>query len=196
MILNISSWWESMDTILKIFWSIAVPFSVLFLIQVIVTFFGGDIHGADAGGNTDLAVDSDSGIDFQFISIKNLIAFFTIFGWVGVVCINGNVSPVLSTVIATGSGLIMMLIMATIMYYMSKLTENGTLNLNNAKGKIGTVYLTIPAKRSGMGQVQIKVQGFQTLDAMTDGDALQTGSVIEVIEIINNEVLLVKASGQ
>ena len=196
MILNISSWWEPMDTILKVFWCIAVPFSLIFIIQMILTFFGGDFDSGEADGNADLAVDSDSGIDFQFLSIKNLIAFFTILGWVGIMCINGNLNPVVSTFIATASGLLMMVIMATLMYYMGKLTENGTLDLNNAKGKIGSVYLTIPAKRSGMGQVQIKVQGFQTLDAVTDGEAIPTGAIVEVIEIISNEILLVKVSGQ
>ncbi|MBN1925969.1 MAG: hypothetical protein JW798_09045 [Prolixibacteraceae bacterium] len=196
MILNISTWWEAMDTLQKIYWCIAVPFSVMFLIQLILTFVGGDMDGVEAGGDADVSVDGDTGIDFQFLSIKNLIAFFTIFGWVGIVCLNSGLGPVISSVIATGSGLVMMLIMATIMYYMSKLSESGTLNLNNAKGKVGTVYLTIPEKRSGMGQVQIKVQGFQTLDAMTDGEALSTGSIVEVLEIINNEILLVKASSK
>ncbi|MFA9388241.1 MAG: hypothetical protein ACERKD_00450 [Prolixibacteraceae bacterium] len=196
MIMNISTWWESMDTLLKIFWCIALPFSLLFVIQMILTFFGGDFESGEADGNADMAVDGDGGIDFQFLSIKNLIAFFTIFGWVGILTLHANLHPFISSVIATVSGLLMMLIMATIMYYMSKLAEDGTLVLNNAKGKTGTVYLPIPGKRAGMGQVQIKVQGFQTLDAMTDGDAIPTGAIVEVLEIINNNILLVKASGQ
>lgn len=196
MLANISTWWAEIDTLLKIFWCIAVPFSILFVIQVILTFFIGDVDGSAADGHADVSVDHDAGIEFQFLSIKNLIAFFTIFGWTGIVCLNGNLNSIVSAIIATLSGLLMMVIMATLMYYMGKLTESGTLNLNNAKGKTGTVYLTIPAKRSGMGQVQIKVQGFQTLDAMTDGDSIPTGSIVEVMEIINNDILLVKASGQ
>lgn len=196
MLANISTWWAGMDALMKIYWCIAVPFSLLFLIQMVLTFFGGDFDSGEADGNADLAMDSDAGIDFQFLSVKNLIAFFTIFGWVGIVSLNGNLNPFLSAGIATAAGLLMMLIMATLMYYMGKLAENGTLDLNNAKGKTGTVYLTVPEKRSGMGQVQIKVQGFQTLDAMTDGAAIPTGSVVEVIDTINNDILLVKASGQ
>jgi hypothetical protein len=80
---------------------------------------------------------------------------------------------------------------------MGKLTDSGTLNLNGAVGKIGSVYLTIPAKRSGLGKVQVKVQGLQTLDAMTDSEEeIKTGSVIEVVDILNNEILLVKLSGK
>ena len=89
----------------------------------------------------------------------------------------------------------MMLIMASLVYYLGKLNEEGTLDINNSIGKIGTVYLRIPGDRKGMGKVQIKVQGFQTLDAITDDlEELPTGSVVEVIDIINNEVLLVSKS--
>ena len=74
---------------------------------------------------------------------------------------------------------------------------NGSLNLNNAIGKVGSVYLPIPAKRDGFGKVQIKVQGLQTLDAMTDyEEKIKTGSVVEVIEILNNGILVVKPSGK
>lgn len=195
MILDISVWWEAMNVMEKIYWCIAIPFSLLFIIQVILTFIGGDM-GVEAEGDADMYVDSDAGIDFQFLSIKNLIAFFTIFGWVGIVCIESQMSISLTLLFSVLSGLVMMLIMASIMYYMGKLAENGSLDMKNAKGKTGSVYLTIPANRKGMGKVQIKVQGFQTLDAMTDGEEIPTGSVVDVIEIINDDILLVKISGQ
>ena len=96
-------------------------------------------------------------------------------------------------VVSTLAGLLMMLIMASMVYYMGKLTEDSSLNLSNAIGKIGSVYLRIPPGRSGMGKVQINVQGFQTLDAITDGEEeIKTGAVVEVVDVINNEVLLVK----
>jgi hypothetical protein len=85
--------------------------------------------------------------------------------------------------------------MSSIIYFMGKLSDSGTLNLNNAVGKVGSVYLTIPAKRAGLGKVQIKVQGLQTLDAMTDYDEdIKTGALVEVISIINNEILVVRLS--
>jgi hypothetical protein len=195
MMTDFSVWWEAMNVMEKVYWCIAIPFTLLFIIQVILTFVGGDL-GLEAEGDADMSVESDSGIDFQFLSIKNIIAFFTIFAWVGIVCINKNVAPFPTVFISTLSGVAMMLLMATLMYYMGKLSENGTLNVQNAKGRTGTVYLTIPAKRLGMGKVQIKVQGFQTLDALTDGDEIPTGAIVDVIEIINNDILLVKVSGQ
>ncbi|MBI9052840.1 MAG: serine protease [Bacteroidales bacterium] len=197
MLLTITESWQSLELIEKIYWCIAVPFSVLFVLQIILTFFGGDIDDIEADGDSDVSVDSDHGIDFQFITLKNLVAFFTIFGWAGVACLDGGLSVGKSVLISSISGLVMMSIMASIVYFMGKLTDNGTLNMNNAIGKVGSVYLPIPAKRDGFGKVQIKVQGLQTLDAMTDYDEeIKTGAVVEVIEILNNEILVVKPSSK
>jgi len=197
MTASISTWWEAMSAIEKVYWCVAIPASVLFIIQIITTFFIGDFDSVEADGDADVSVDSDSGIPFQFLSFKNLVAFFTIFGWVGIACLHRNLSIPLSIVIATVSGLAMMAVMATLMYFMGKLAESGGLELKNARGKTGTVYLTIPASRSGMGQIQINVQGFQTLDAMTDDpEAIPTGSLVQVNDVISNGILLVSKSYQ
>ncbi|MUP38667.1 hypothetical protein [Labilibaculum euxinus] len=193
MILQISDWWSSMEMVEKIFWSISVPFSLLFLIQIALTFVGGDIDDLSAEGDADAAVEGDTGIDFQFISLKNLIAFFAVFGWTGIICLDMGLGAGVSTLIATLAGLAMMLIMASILYFMGKLVEEGTLNINNAKGKIGNVYLSVPANRKGMGKVQIEVQGLQTLDAVTDSDSdIPTGAVIQVVDVLNDQILIVK----
>ncbi|WP_461631338.1 hypothetical protein [Labilibaculum euxinus] len=193
MILQISDWWSSMEMVEKIFWSISVPFSLLFLIQIALTFVGGDIDDLSAEGDADTAVEGDTGIDFQFISLKNLIAFFAVFGWTGIICLDMGLGAGVSTLIATLAGLAMMLIMASILYFMGKLVEEGTLNINNAKGKIGNVYLSVPANRKGMGKVQIEVQGLQTLDAVTDSDSdIPTGAVIQVVDVLNDQILIVK----
>lgn len=195
MTANLSLWWQGITILEKIYWCLAVPFSVLFIIQTILTFTGGDAAGAE--GDADVAVDSDSGIEFQFLSIKNLIAFFTLFGWVGIVTFGSGVQPFWSVVLATLAGLLMMVLMATLMYFMGKLTENGTLEVEKAIGKSGTVYLTIPPQRRGMGKVQINLQGFQTLDALSDEDEeLSSGTLIEVTGIIDGDFLLVKRSSK
>jgi hypothetical protein len=44
-----------------------------------------------------------------------------------------------------------------------------------------------------MGQIQINVQGFRTIDAITDHEEdISTGAIVEVIDVINNDILLVK----
>jgi hypothetical protein len=86
--------------------------------------------------------------------------------------------------------------MAAIFYLMSKLSYSGTLQMENAIGKTGNVYLPIPARRAGVGKVQIKVQGaVRTLDAMTEElEDIKSGSIVEVLEIINQNILIVRQS--
>ncbi len=189
--------WDSMVLLEKIYWCFAIPFSLLFVIQLILTFFGGDMDAVEVDGDADFSIDHDTGMDFQFLSIKNMIAFFTIFGWSGIACIDSGMANWLTLLISTSCGVVMMVIMASIVYFMGKLTESGTLNLKNAIGQTGSVYLTIPAKRTGMGKVQIKVQGLQTLDALTDSEEdIKTGGIVDVVDIINDEILLVRLSGK
>jgi hypothetical protein len=193
-ILSINSWWEGLSTLSKVYWMIAIPASVIFLIQIVMTFIGADSDGhLDATGDADASIDSDAGIGFQLISLKNLIAFFTIFGWVGVACIDSALSIPLTIVISFFSGLLMMVIMASIFYFMGKLVESGNVVMESAVGKTGTVYLIIPARRKSAGKIQIQHQGYRTIDAMTDDAAdIPTGSVIQVTAVISDDLLLVK----
>jgi len=177
----------------KVYWIIAIPFTLIFLIMMVMTLLGGDLDSADM--DVDMEMDSDTGIGFQYLSIKNLVGFFTIFGWTGIACLASGKSMVFTVIVSVLAGLLMMTIMSTIVYLMGKLTEQGNLNLQNAIGKIATAYLTIPAERKGMGKIQVKVQGFRTLDAITDEkEDIKTGAVVEVVDVINNQVLLVKHS--
>lgn len=193
MICFTESWWSAMQTAEKVYWLIALPFTAVFLFQLILTFFAGDIDHADFSSDHDVSIDNDHGIGFQFLSIKNLIGFFSIMGWTGIAMLSGGKGLGISIIVSVLAGLAMMLIMASMVYYLGKLSEHHVLDLKNAKGKIGTVYLKIPAQRNGMGKVQVNVQGFQTLNAITDNtDDIKTGAVVEIIDSINNEVLVVK----
>jgi hypothetical protein len=193
MELLLETWWQGMLVAEKVYWIIAIPFTLIFLIMMVMTLLGGDLDSADM--DVDMEMDSDTGIGFQYLSIKNLVGFFTIFGWTGIACLASGKSMVFTVIVSVLAGLLMMTIMSTIVYLMGKLTEQGNLNLQNAIGKIATAYLTIPAERKGMGKIQVKVQGFRTLDAITDEkEDIKTGAVVEVVDVINNQVLLVKHS--
>ncbi len=193
MELLLESWWQGMLVAEKVYWIIAIPFTLIFLIMMVMTLLGGDLDSADM--DVDMEMDSDTGIGFQYLSIKNLVGFFTIFGWTGIACLASGKSMVFTVIVSVLAGLLMMTIMSAIVYLMGKLTEQGNLNLQNAIGKIASAYLTIPAERKGMGKIQIKVQGFRTLDAITDEkEDIKTGAVVEVVDVINNQVLLVKHS--
>jgi len=191
MLENLPDWWSGLSTVQQIYWGIAIPFSLIFLIQTILTFVGGEIDG-----DTDMDIDADGEIGFQFFTIKNFVAFFTMFGWMGIACLDAGWSLLVSLLVSLISGLVMMTIMAAIFYFFSRLTDSGTMDVQNAVGGVGEVYLTVKAARGNIGKVSIMVQGsLRELEAITDDDQdLTNGSVIQVKEVINGNLLLITKS--
>jgi len=183
-------WFAELGTFEKVYWVTALISSLLFIILMVMTLMGGEV---DDLGDVDADIDGDTGIGFQFLSFKNLMGFFTIFGWSGIACINAGYSTGVTLAVSIGCGLLMMTVMAALFYYLSKLTSSGTLKLKNALHNIGEVYLTIGANRSSMGKVQIKVQGgLRELDALTDeNEELKQGDVISVTQVTDNGILIV-----
>jgi hypothetical protein len=193
-LLDISSWWMATPMFEKIFWVIAILFTLLFLVQAILSFTAGDSDSAM--GDADVSIDHDAGVGYQFFTIKNLIAFFTVFGWTGIACIRGDMSKVFTIGAAFVAGTLMMVMMALLFRSMSRLKHSGTLQISNALNKIGETYLFIPAQRNGYGKVHIKVQGsLQELQAITDDDKdIPTGKLVKVVEILNSNILIVSSN--
>ena len=187
---NLSEWWNALDTIHKIYWGLAIPFTLIFLIQMVLTFIGGEI---EVDGDADFDVESDSGAGFQFFTLKNFIGFFTIFSWSGIASLDSGYSIATTLIVSTIAGLLMMTLMSSLFYFFSKLTDSGTLNINNAKGAVAEVYMRIHGSRGNIGKVLVKVQGsLRELEAITDDpEDLPTGAVVNVKEVINDNILLV-----
>lgn len=178
-------WFSALDSFAQFFWIIAGIGSLIFVFVIITTF-----AGIDGGDDFD---DIDTGIEFQFITFKNLVGFFTIFGWIGIASINAGFSRPVTVITAFGCGLLMMAIMAAMFYAMRKLTDSGTLDYKNAINSIGEVYLTIGANRSKMGKVSVRVQGtLRELEALTDSlTDLKSGTLIQVTDVTSNGILIV-----
>ncbi|MBI1287246.1 MAG: hypothetical protein GC178_06670 [Flavobacteriales bacterium] len=195
VLLDIGSWWNGLMTVEKIYWGIAILASIFFLIQLVITFMGADADvDMEMDLSTDMEVEMDHGMGFQFFTLKNLLGFFTLFGWTGLGCLDMGLSLFPTLAISSASGLVMMTIMATIFYFMSQMTDSGTINMKNAIGQTGTVYLVIPAKRAAIGKVSLEIQGRNMeMNAITDDETeIPTGGVVVVSQVINNGLLLVK----
>ncbi|MCI2230272.1 hypothetical protein MC378_13925 [Polaribacter sp. MSW13] len=184
-------WYSALSSFEKTYWIITGISTVFFLFVLISTFIGAD---TDDIGDVDVEIEADTGAGFQFFTLKNLVAFFTIFGWSGIASIEASNSKSLTIIISIFCGLLMMFVMAAMFYYISKLTSSGTLKMKNALNAIGEVYLTVGAKRSKIGKVQVKVQGaLRELEALTDYEEdLTQGNVIKVIEVTNNGILIIE----
>ena len=185
-------WFSALDGFSQFFWIIALTGSLIFIFVIITTFMGMD--GGDDFDDVDAEVDGDAGIGFQFITFKNLVGFFTIFGWIGIACINSGFSKPVSVIVALGCGLLMMSVMAAMFYGMRKLSDSGTLKYKNAINAIGEVYLTIGANRTKMGKVSVRVQGtLRELEALSDSlSELKSGTIIKVVDVTSNGILIVE----
>ncbi|GGG93927.1 hypothetical protein GCM10011416_08970 [Polaribacter pacificus] len=186
-----SEWFSDFTLFEKVYWVITGVATLLFLFVLIGTFIGADQGDV---GDVDAEIDADTGAGFQFFTLKNMVSFFAIFGWSGIASIDAGNSKTLTIIISVICGLIMMAIMASMFYYISKLVSSGTLKMNNALNAIGEVYLTVGANRSSIGKVQVKVQGaLRELEALTDHDTdLKQGHVIKVIEVTKNGILIIE----
>ncbi|MFT6716873.1 MAG: hypothetical protein ACJA0Q_001521 [Saprospiraceae bacterium] len=182
---------DGLDTLLKTYWYIALPTSLIFAIQTVMTFIGVDASdGLDADFDGDL--DGAEG-PFQLFSLRNLINFLLGFSWSGISLWdsfeNKNILIAVSVVIGFAFLMIFFLIIKQVM----KLAENNSFKLSSTVGKTAEVYLRIPGEKSGMGKVSISVKGsYKTLNAITEGGEISTGAVVNIVSIQGNSILIVK----
>lgn len=190
LISNLNQWWEGLSSAHQVFWFIAIIFSVLFLIQFILLLIGFDTDS----GSLDHPGDVGSfDHEFSALSVRSIIAFFTFFGWTGVLAIRNDLSVWLAVLFASLTGLAAMFLVAYMIYKFSQLEQSGTLNLYNALDQSGEVYLPIPGQGKGLGKVHVKVDGkIRELDALTEGDTLKTGMQVKVTEIMDGNILRVE----
>jgi len=195
--MDLTLWWESMEMAEQVFWAIAIPSTLIFFILLALSFFGAE---AEADFETELDVDTDvgkdGGVPFQFFSFKNMVAFFSIFSWTGIACLDSGFGLGMTILISTIAGAIMMLLMASIFFFMGKMVQSGTMKISNALNKTGEVYLPVPASRAGFGKIQINIQGsIREMSAITDErEDLKQGTVVRVKQIIDGNILLVERS--
>jgi hypothetical protein len=184
-------WWTSLDLYLKIMWGLAIPFSVLFILQMVMTFIGMGDHGEISG---DSEVDTDVQMPFQFFTFRNFVNFFLGFSWTGISLYGAIENKVWLTLLCVIIGLVLVTIVMALLYALSKTTQSGNININNAVNKVATVYFTIPAAGKGKGKIQLSVQqAVREYDAISElNEPIPTGSIVHVISVIDEHTLLVK----
>ncbi|MCP4713190.1 MAG: DUF4097 domain-containing protein [Planctomycetes bacterium] len=187
---------DDFSSLEKIFAFCAMVGGVLFMARMVLLFIGGDtdidIDGdVDTDFNSDTASDTD--MSFRFISFQGLTAFFMMFGLVGLALKHQHQwSDSFAVTGGVAAGALTCWMLKWLFDKAKGLQSSGNIDLNNAIGQEGTVYLTIPA--SGTGQTQVNVQNhLKIFDAISDGDIeIKTGEAIKVIKIVSGNVLVVE----
>lgn len=181
---------QNLDALHQTFWYIALPVSVIFIIQMIMTFVGAD---ASDGIEADFDGDFDGDAPFQLFSLRNLINFLLGFGWTGVLLYDRFENKTILVFIAFLIGAAFVGMFFFLIKQILKLGENNTFKIENTIGKTASVYLTIPQGKSGKGKVQVSVNGTtHELDAVSENDMIPSGTMVRIKAIEIGNLLIVE----
>ena len=130
----------------------------------------------------------------RIFTVRGLITFFTIFGWSGLSMLRNGIQPALSIILAFLLGVIAMVITALITRSFLRLQSDGTIDIRNAIGQSGSVYLTVPAGRQGKGKVNVVVQErLSEFEAVTDAaEPIRTSAEVVVVGVSGKSTLIVQ----
>jgi membrane protein implicated in regulation of membrane protease activity len=171
--------------VLQIFYAIGILAALLLFVQIALFLIGLD-------GHHDVNVVHGDG-EIGFVSLRSMIGFFVGFGWTGVIAFKAGWGIGGATVAAIVAGLLFMTAIYLLIRLLYRARTSGNIRMENAIGKVGRVYLSIPASAAGGGQVQVTFQGqMHTMPALTRGsEPIATGSPVIVREVIPPEILVV-----
>ncbi|NLM10125.1 MAG: hypothetical protein GX213_04985 [Clostridiaceae bacterium] len=167
-----------------------------------VSDFHGDFPDGLAEVESDGAFDDgafDDGFEVEeglggmrLFTLRSVIAFFAVGGWMGVAAIDWNLSDFMAIVLAIVAGSLALYFVAWIIYTFLRMQQSGNIRYENAVGKGGEVYLSIPP--DGRGKVNVIVQDrLCEIDAISkENRIIKTGEKIIVVDITEEGVLIVE----
>lgn len=182
---------ENYEPLLKGFWYIALPVSLFFLLQTVMTFMG--VGGTDTDVELETENHDSTDAPFELFSLRNLINFLLGFSWSGISFYNAIENKVILIAVATLVGAIFIALFFFTIKQILKLNENNSFSLEKTINQTATVYLTIPEKKSGSGKIQISINGsFHELQALSENEKIETGSIVKVVRVESNSILIVE----
>jgi hypothetical protein len=203
-------WWNNLTVLNQFFYGGAAFFSLIFLWQFVGMLIGlshggdFDMHveahvdgdmGAGADGGVDVSVGSieahslsdaaESTAAFHILSVRAVLAFFTLFTWAGALYLNIGKDKTQALTLAVAWGAAGWVVVAVLLHWLRKLAESGNRRLSTALGQAGTVYLDIPA--GGRGEVRVAVSGVVSVVKArgAGGQAIKAGSAVTVTRLLD-----------
>ena len=197
-------WFEELGLLGQVCLCFAVPATIVLVVQIVLSLIGLSDGGLDLPDGVDGgALDLPDGTDdlsppdildgFHIFTARTVVSFFAAFGWMGVSLVGTSLPSWAVALISVGFGILVMLFVAFLMLGIYRLQSDGTADNRNAVGAAGTVYLTVPAGRSGRGKVNVMLQGsYVEREAVTDeAEPLPYGTEVLVVGISGESTLVV-----
>ena len=184
------TWWARLTTAQQFFYGVGIIAGILTLFMAVLALFGLGDHDADIGS----AAAGDHMEGSSLFSTKPITGFFLGFGWSGGIALESGATLGKATAIAFASGTALMLALAWVIRTMYSLRNDGTRQINDAIGAIGTVYVTLPPGRAAGGQINVTVSGrLETLAALNAAlRAVPSGEKVKVVGVVDTNTVLVE----
>lgn len=168
----------------SLYWFCAVSGSLMFLIQMLLSFFDGmDYDDIDVGDDR----------LFKRLSIQAIAGFLMMFGLVGITCQKDfELSKGSTIMIAVAAGLATIFITNSIFKIAKKLQSSGSVfKIEDAIGKEAYVYQRI--SKGGVGKVTISLQqGSFEVDAVSNSqEELPSFTRVQIIKKIDDNTVVV-----
>jgi hypothetical protein len=177
--------------------------TTLFIIRIIMLLAGAH-HGADlhhdvpdtgpAHDTHNHASKLDDAVGaFKVLSLQTVTAFAMGFGWAGIAALNGYHKPfALCLFFAVAGGVAMVWLLALLLKAMHDLQSSGNITNESTIGLCGDVYVTVPPKGQGTGQVRVVVdERMRIYNAHSAADAAPTSSKVRVLAVNNDNTLTI-----
>ena len=174
-----------------IFASSAVLGGILFLLWFALIMIGGitaDVFDGLFGTDFD-AMGADA--SFKALTFQGIMAFMMFFGLAGLWVLDGDSNQTsLAIVVGSITGFGSMYGTGKLFQLFVALQSDGTIDMDDAIGSVGTIYLRIP--EGGVGQIQVESgSAMRTYNAKTeDGQAMSTGDFAEVIDVVSSTLIV------
>jgi hypothetical protein len=159
---------------------------------------GGDVHAAAGGaahhgGHAATAAHYSSSWLFGVLSFRTIVAALAFFGLAGMAADAAGAPTETVLLVAVGAGAAAMFGVYGMMRGLYALRAEGTARIGRALGTPATVYLRIPAKRSGVGKIQLNLQNrTMEYEAVTTGDEIPSGAKVTVVNIVSPDTVEVR----
>lgn len=158
-----------------------------------------DFHFGHDGGTDaqhDTAHDAEHHDTFSLIRLltfRTVVAAMTFFGLAGLAGRSAELPGELTFVVALAAGAAAMYGVHWLMQSLKKLRADGTVRIERAVGRPGTVYLRIPAHKSGAGKIHVNVQNrTMEYEAMTTHELLPVGAKVVVVNVLGPDTVEVE----
>lgn len=175
-----SNWWSALNIEQQIFWSLAIVFSILSCILVLLDLFGFE-QEQEQPANQNKSI--------RVLDARTALILFTSFGWFGVLFSAFNYEWQQSLLFAALGAVVLSILQGLIFGFPWK----KELDIKRLVESTGQVQKTIPPHRNGVGKVHLDVRKkTYELDALTTGQELPEGVPVRVIDIVDERVLVVE----